>query len=653
MAGTGDLLDAIVERTHRKRVDLQHVDAVEICPKTAQVCRERLAAWAKLSPGLCQHVYSGSAFASAILDQLEVGSYDLVITNPPYVRYQTVARNGSNGAQGEPPDVIRRGLLAVVDRFPLTSERSTWRALVEGYSGLSDLSVPSWLLAAMLVKPGGVLALVAPATWRNRDYADVLQYLLARFFSLETVVTDRQPGWFSRALVRTHLVVAGRLHPHQTRMPLLERNDRSSSIQWVEIDASASESTTLVGAAFPTRDPEGDFARWVFDEPDVDKSPLGIRRTQRPQQEEVAAVLSRCSPSGWFPKVEPTSADMPLFAGICQSPDCSVPYALADALPTVPEALTTLEHLGIQVGQGLRTGCNDFFYVDLVDFAEHGLTTVRLSALFGRAEIDVPSDALVPVLRKQSELKSFAQRLSLSGRALLLSGYVLPDDHVHVERAKAIYERLVLVPPVVMPTGLADHVRSAATLRPRGTKGGVIPELSAVRTNARPAVAGRKPKPPRFWYMLPDLARRHVPDVFVPRVNQRSPLAMPNRSDSVVVDANFSTLWSEDTRWTANAIAALLRSSWSRACMEATGTPMGGGALKLEATHLRRLPMPVLDEDHIRELASIDRTCPPKLIDQVIARALLRGESDTSRMSQMNGALHSFVDAAERARQRA
>jgi len=68
--------------------------------------------------------------------------------------------------------------------------------------------------------------------------------------------------------------------------------------------------------------------------------------------------------------------------------------------------------------------------------------------------------------------------------------------------------------------------------------------------------------------------------------------SVANRVSPILIDANFSTVWAENSRWRARSIEALLNSSWARACMEAIGTPMGGGALKLEATHLRRLPMP-------------------------------------------------------------
>lgn len=652
MAGTGDLLDAVVERCRHQESSLGRMDAVEICSKTAQACRDRLSAWIEPSFGLEQHVHTGSAFTSEILGLLKIGDYDLVITNPPYVRYQTVANNGLRGIEAQRADMIRRELLALVDSSSFDVERPTWRELVKGYSGLSDLSVPSWLLSAMLVKPGGKLAMVAPATWRTRDYADVLQYLLARFFSLEVVVADRQPGWFSKALVRTHLVVAKRLSPNETMVPLLERDEGTSKFVWVEIDPEAQGDNSLVGAAFQTDDPEGYFAHWVSDESNNNASPIGIRRGLRHHKDENLAVLSQCDRSSWFSKVEPISNHAPLFEGISQRSQCPVPHALADAIPRIPEMLVTLEQLGIQVSQGLRTGCNDFFYVDLIEPVERGKAKVKLSALFGHRYLVVPEDVLVPVLRRQSEIESFSRNLPLSGRILNLISYILPENHAEVECARTIYKQLMLTPPVIMPEQLAEHVRFAALTHRRDGKGKLISELSAVRTNVRSAVYGRKLKPPRFWYMLPELGRRHMPEVFVPRINQRTPVAIPNQNDPIVIDANFSTAWSEDAHWTRRAITALLRSSWSRACMEAIGTPMGGGALKVEATHIRRLPMPKFNQEHIRQLAAIDEKCPSEHLDRIIIHSLFRDKVDDLNMVEMNNSLRGFAEAAEQARQR-
>jgi hypothetical protein len=656
MAGTGDLLDAVIERSRRMGLKLERLGGIEVCDITAAICRDRLSAWQEAVPDLSCHVQVGSAFSPEALGQLDFGAYDLVITNPPYVRYQTTSRKGTDGIEGGAPEIVRGALLRVVESLPFSCEAPVWRALVGGYSGLSDLSVPSWLLAAMLVKPGGTLALVAPATWRSRDYADVLLYVLARFFRLDVVVADRQRGWFSSALVRTQLVVATRLQPEETEMPLGQRERRPGSCQWIEIAPDAQGGESLVGAAFPSDDPERDFATWLFAEEDAADSRQGIHREARLHADETADVLARCARSGWLPRVEPLAGDLPLFSGMANGSDGLVPQAISAVLDFRPRQVCGLEALGVKVSQGLRTGCNDFFYVDFVECTNEGLAYVRLNALFGCACLAVPIDALVPVLRRQAELERYEQGLLPSGRILDLRQYVLPEDHEVVEDARGIYARLRQPPPSVMTEELAEHVRRAATMGLAGdSRGGRISELTAVRTNARAASNGSRPRTPGFWYMLPDLARRHRPDVFVPRVNQLTPLAVPNRGVPIVIDANFSTLWSDDRRWTPIAISALLRSTWSRACMEAVGTPMGGGALKLEATQLKRLPVPKLEDDEIKRLSSLGGKYPIDGIDAVVIGAMLKhaeGGAEPERISRTRERLQSFIENAQLSRQR-
>ena len=55
------------------------------------------------------------------------------------------------------------------------------------------------------------------------------------------------------------------------------------------------------------------------------------------------------------------------------------------------------------------------------------------------------------------------------------------------------------------------------------------------------------------------------------------------------------------------SIFAILNSTWGELCMEALGATLGGGALKLEATHLRQLPLPVLSDSAKRCLTGLAR----------------------------------------------
>ncbi len=661
MAGHGDLLDAVFERCLIEDIPLLKVDAIEIDTETTKVCRDRLQTWQDKHQASNIEIYGSSAFESDLISALPADGYDLVITNPPYVRYQTITDNGRVG-NGDSLEKIRETLLKVVsDRIP-RQEHDVWCELVQGFSGLSDLSVPAWLLAAMLVKPGGVLALVAPATWRNRNYADVLQYLLARCFQLETVIADRQPGWFSEALVRTNLVVATRLSSKAFLTPLCWRGQTEHRVFWTEVDQIAKEGNSLVGAAFADEDPEGKFAQWLLhDKSNTALESKGIIVTKR--LEDGVSGIRSIRQSSWLKRLESFAEDSPLFSSLSVSSRQKVPHELEGILPNDCEInLDELSKVDIQVGQGLRTGCNGFFYVDMVEQLDQKTARILVSDMLGGDEIVVPIDVLKPVLRRQSELEDFKWGLRTPGYVLDLRGYVLPEDLQEVKNAYSIYKTLGVDPPNVMPKALVDLVRRAAQTPYGSTKDSkCIPELSAVKTNARESRSGPRPKFPRFWYMIPDFMRRHLPDAFVPRVNQDTPWVLSNRKPPLLIDANFSTLWAKGKPWTPESVIGMMNSAWARACMEAIGTPMGGGALKLEATHLRRIPIPKLSISEIEGIAEVGQkqshernfsTGKIDEIDHIIVNGILHGRHDVARIDHIINELYFLIDRLKKARQR-
>lgn len=594
MAGTGDLLDAALERAERDSYTLRDVDAVEIDSATATECDRRLRPWQSSRPDVRLRVLESDAFASGALESYLPEGYDVVITNPPYVRYQTASAQDETSLHISPSE-IRDQLRKVIQSRIDPQERSIWRALVDGYSGLADLSVPAWLLAGALVRPGGRLALVAPATWRSRNYGDVIQYLLARCFRIEFVVEDTQPGWFSDALVRTQLVVARRLPPGAVAVPLSRRQINDAFVLAARISPGAASEDSLLGAAFPGSDPEAAFAEWMrLVAAGKAESSHGISWDVESVSDTASAVLSSVESKKWFRAVEPGEPGILFGDEPVATPSFMIPSAVRAALGDIrPVGVQRPERAGISISQGLRTGCNGFFYVDLIDRIGDE-ARIRLSELFQHEELVVPFSCLIPVLRRQSEYdaKRSLKFMGVRGHALDLSRWVLPEDSDAVQQAMHLYQRAGDFVPQVMPEALAAYVRRAAHTRYGGeSEAKLIPELSAVRTNIRRT----GDRPPRFWYMLPPFAHRHRPEVFIPRINQGIPEITSNSSPPVLIDANFSTIWG-DSSWSAASLAALLNSSWCRACMEAVGTPMGGGALKLEATQLNQMPVPVLDD---------------------------------------------------------
>jgi hypothetical protein len=92
--------------------------------------------------------------------------------------------------------------------------------------------------------------------------------------------------------------------------------------------------------------------------------------------------------------------------------------------------------------------------------------------------------------------------------------------------------------------------------------------------------------------------------------------------------------------------------------MEGLGTRMGGGALKLEAVHLRGLPLPVLSNDASAELSRLGNSLEQddierqKRIDHVVVSSLMNRSSDLLVIEKAVQKLREKMDSLCRARQK-
>lgn len=634
MAGSGDLLDAAAEAVAARHGNLERLDGIEIDPATAIRCTQRLKSTSSDIVARSE-VICGNAFEEAISPKI-AETYDLVITNPPFVRYQSL--------NGKIPD-IRSELRNCIEARVESSVRDVWLSMIEAYSGLADLSVPSWILSASLVRSGGRLAIVVPATWRSRIYADVIRYMLVRCFSVEVVVEDNQPGWFSNALVRTHLIVARRLSTEEESIPLCKREVWRSN-PWVNISPSTASDGSLVGEAFSGKQPEKDFSQWVYNMERGDNR-RDIKTQAFAHKEEWSAILGQFGQKPWVKAIEGRK-------GKTATPDAennarfAIPASLERIIPSHfnKTALAHLEGVGIKVGQGLRTGCNRFFYVERVandEGNEGDEILVRTGSAYGNNTLSVPSEALLPVLHRQTEISTLLSETRLRSLVLDLRDWVLPED---ISKDDARH---------VMPDELACHIRRA-TKTPLGSANNskAAPELSAVRTNVR---AARDQSPARFWYMLPDFAARHKPQAFVARIVHDAPCVYPNTKHPTIIDANFSCFWKEEGIIGNSALAAFLNSSWCRAAMESIGTPLGGGALKLEAAHLRSMSVPNLstsDWARLNELSQIvDDAKRHLLINRLVLRPIFPSSIGVDVLDTFSASLNKFVGQLVSARRSA
>lgn len=136
-----------------------HLDGVELHEASARQAESLLA-----EAGHQARVATGDFF-----DHLPTGSYDAVVGNPPYVRYQDFA--GEARARSREA-ALRAGV-------PISDLASSWAAFT--------------VHAAMFCRPGGRLGLVLPAELLSVNYAaGVRRFLMERFSRVRLVLfTER------------------------------------------------------------------------------------------------------------------------------------------------------------------------------------------------------------------------------------------------------------------------------------------------------------------------------------------------------------------------------------------------------------------------------------------------------------------------------
>lgn len=525
----------------------------------------------------------GNSFHPKILRALSTIQYDLVITNPPYVRYQTIATNKINTPEYLNTSEIKQNLIISLSNFKHldTKDKEQLKLLISNYSGLSDLAVPSWILCALITKVGGHIAMVVPQTWLTREYATVIHYLLLRWFRIEYIVEDGNSVWFPKAQIKTTLIVAKRIKRKESILSW-----KNESFTYCKVFSEAINDTSLVGRIFPgNSNPEKSFTKIIkkpsFKHHLFTKSNISLALFAKDLKLKAATLR-------WYKSLEPRYSKVSI-----RFNSVRVPSDLSEWLENHTPALQSLSDLGVNVSQGLRTGANIFFYLDIVKHTKQGMLSLPQKP-FEQKPILIPSQFYKEVIRKQSDLDESYSVSNYKPRGIVLSLQhgICSEDISSLSRMTTKENNYQLV-----PSQLNKHIQEAAlTNIGNESRPKYIPTLSAVRPNTKLWNPSKPDELPRYWYMLPEFTRRHYPDLFIPRVNSQHPLTRLNNK-RYLIDANFSTVWISDANSKFNnyTLLAFFNSSWSIIAMEEYGTVMGGGALKLEANQIKKLPIPILN----------------------------------------------------------
>lgn len=567
MVGAGDMLTASRQKYKSAKlfrgIDID-LTAIEVAKKEVDFAE----------------LYAEDAFSSK--EVYLNGGWDLVITNPPYVRYQILSQN--TGSELPSGDEVRSRLLNNIKKNKTLkkAEKIFYSTITEKYSGLSDLAVPSWILCASLVAENGYLAMVVPENWLNRDYATIVQYMLMKNFKIISITKDIDSCWFDDALVRTCLVVAQKIG-----LQNLSKKE-SGKIRCDEFSSQLSGEKSLVENLLINGNKDYAALNTLFTL-DQDYFFDGVTSVKISEQSMFPQVFEMRSKCDWI------------------SDSDKIKLNINDVLPIEIKKIAnsyysgefvSLEGMGWNIGQGLRTGANDFFYLDVKEWKPNRV--VLKTKDWAQTEVAVSENLVRRVVQNRKEISGLCINENELTKGLL---YI---------RDKARKVDLVKLSPAIRDNyselcmELETYIDLAERYNP-GKDKKRFQELSAVSPNEKKKADGYL----SFWYMLPELKSRHLPDLCIPRINggEVECLFVNNKSiHRIVVDANFTTLWTELPE-SIYAVFAMLNSTWFKCYMELIGTTMGGGALKIEASHIKRVIFPKLSNKQIEVLAKIGKQC--------------------------------------------
>lgn len=597
MAGVGDLLKPL----------LPVVDdalAVEIDASVAARCASSIPT---------ARVVTDDAFTCE--EVITSNGWDLVITNPPYVRYQL--QKDIDGAISSGAS-MRENLCKQIARLQYLppEDKNLFLSLTQNYSGLSDMAVPSWILCSALVKMGGLLAIVVPDTWLSREYAAPIQYMLTKCFDVLTIAKDTNACWFKDALVRTCLVVA-------RRRPLLPLSEANGSTFCLGIESCLIGETSLIdGMRYDGQIGIAALKSLLKVQEDVDGK--GYQASKKRTVDLFPYMLRRDGVAKWMQADDLKAKE-------------SGPFHPADILSVLDHSgysreFITLRDLQLECGQGLRTGANDFFYLDIQRQLPNAYVLSAKEWQGVLNDMEFPLHNIIKTLRYRSQVNGL-----VASAEDIKTGVLYIQHEIRLEDAANCAETAKYT---VLDDGVSEYITAAEQFH--DSHGLSFKDYSAVKPNERMEATAYT----RFWYMLPPLAPRHLPTLCMTRVNSTQPECIFVRQDDnakIIVDANFVTLWGAEPQAIKVAFA-LLNSTWTRCYLETLCTVMGGGALKLEAAQLKKLQFPQYTNDEMQGLADLGEELLQKgsandALQERIDLAVLKPFPEPKKMRQELAAL--------------
>lgn len=282
---------------------------------------------------------------------------------------------------------------------------------------------------------------------------------------------------------------------------------------------------------------------------------------------------------------------------------------IEEKLSLTRNKMLNLKQYGVIISQGLRTGANPFFYFDFIS-EEDGISVLKPSKVITDNNILIPNEYLLKVIRGQNDLAGNGITVKDSGARLL----VISKDNNEV-----------------LPSSLREYLEIAEKIRYKDKQ---ISEFSAIKPNIR--YDKKNGVKISDWYNLPKLKSRHLPQLFVPRINDCNikVFEIDNSYEPIVIDANFSTFVFENSEIEVSVVRNLLLSVWGQLFLETSATKMGAGGLKVEAKHLNNFLIPLLTKDEMKIIAKFNPVTDKEIMEEFIFYTIY-GEVNKEKMDKL------------------
>ena len=339
--------------------------------------------------------------------------FDIVIGNPPYVRQERIRDYLGRFGREEYLRRLNESLRAIYPDFMGKTRK---------ISGRADYYVYFYLHALSLLADKGTFCFITSNSWLDVDFGKDLQEFFLRFGELKMVIDNRAKRSFAQADVNTVIVLAG---PPERRRPLTEVEMKSRPVRFVAFCVPFEEAISPV----------------VFSEIEDESlyQPLaGFRVLRRPEfralltdqwslyQEGLAEPgEDKAAPSKG--KARRRGKGTPALGGMELRPYAGTKWGgkylrAPDIFFTILEkGKDKLVRLGdiAEVRFGIKTGANEFFYVEPVGMTVKAVAELRERNPMAPVRVrngagwegEIEAAWLRPVIKSPREIKTLRVRL--------------------------------------------------------------------------------------------------------------------------------------------------------------------------------------------------------------------------------------------------